>query len=1325
MRTELTNSLPKESIAQEIGRAATQCFLANVPASWRVDATDGDNDCGLDFQVQVVSKKQITDIFRVQLKGTKSPTLVEGGSKFSFSLDISTVNYYSRITEPILLVLSDLTANIKPKNCQLYFLWIHEEIRRIREKGVLDNQKSVTFYIPIDNLLDDSLDLSEDIARFRKLSKLGEELDIIIERDRPVLSADQRVELTSKLAPSLALRSASLLDALTEAPVTSWVDAPKGSLQRYLLEATNALQAGNAANAKKALDSATSLLVNAKSLEKADYYHVLGRLHVFTLNDLEAKDAFDHACKLSNDADRHLAPWAEADLRLRFNVDDECNFTSTINRLKSKSPTILCMRARLMAAEGRYDDAIAETQDITGLQRSVAEAIIYIMQAKNEEALIVCEAGLKTPDLPDDTKLLFLILSARSRFSSAIKSALTDKLESYLPMTGPAGADPALLKEAWRNVSEAIPLLRLSGWPGNTELLSDIWTATASMLGLQKETLPLMKEAGAARPSFKGLQAGLESIAGQISNFSLALEANQRQVQTDLVVTRRVALLHLAGRHKDCVDLLESLGDLTSISEPMLGFSISFGIFSADRIIKSTLANIWMKVLESRDEWAPYLAITKYFRALNSNLLAKDLALIELDIQYKQLLNPTTITKQLFYEFDAKDIYQAQRCLDLSEELKKKQLLDIEDCLHLAQALITLGKWDELLSLSDNALLRFENSDRLSAIGALALDKLGRTPDAVLRLHSLIKKSNPDPLALNTYINIASISGFTNEAIKCVESVLERENNVERQIECLRHLFTLIQLSNPSDERLIEISYAIGLKADQSNEFQEGLFLLSIFAATISVDMPFNESMRNDFQKRLAAFTKNFPNSKILKTTSCINGSDSDDLDTESFMKALKDIIGFDEEKIKWRAKIQNELQNGTTPIPYSWRPRYVLDYIPDLPTLWEFSKNSKWTDKHLHLTMATSDWKSVSLAEIRGNTPIFDLISLLIINDLDLFSMLFKIFPRIAIAKATLLELQQLLSPMAGTPFRQKCLDLQNKLKTHFNFIDQPSLELNEEAVSKSTRPSSDEIVEIIKVRNFMVFSDDFLFRIYANPPSKNPKSICTLDFLLAADEAELLTPQIVAKHIATLCSWRVEIAIPVRYQIAILPENLGSVNNINDGINTIRANYLCNSLFSGLWNLGKPFNELQEHAGSLVRELIENQQNSILSISSLAGFWLSKVKFHQNAPTPVTQIIALLTIQAAVYGNTLNQSVSSRLWSIYKGLIELEHGGLMDDNRYRESIRQIATIAADVDFKNKLNSEKSIKSQLSKGLVEGTEDSDLFINQYTLTLVSFANNT
>lgn len=1306
MTDQFNDALPQESEAQRIGRYAAKCFTANIPNAWQETDVSGGGDYGYDYQIQIIENGLAKDIFRVQLKGTSAPTLIEDGTVYSQTIKISTANFYGRATEPVLLVLCDLTVDPEtPKNCPLYYAWIHDEIQRLLETSVKEDQKTLTFHVPKANELTATTDISDYIKRCRILSRLGHNLDSVVESDKPTLAAAERAEIATKIVGNLNIKSAALIDALAE-DESSWVEAPAGSLHWHLREGIDALQSGRGADCERSLDEAAKLLDSTRPLERADYWNLLGRLRTFELNDEEARDAFEKACSLSGDVERHLIPWAEAELRSQFHGESKVNFSGAIARLSSEKPKIAGMRARLIAAEGRFDDAIAVTERIAGVERNIARAIIFSMQARWDETISECAAGLTHAPLRQTTKQLFLILRARSRFSKAIGPLdFGEAEEVYLPAPGPAGTDVSLLHQAWEDIAEVITALHSTGWPANVELLGDMWSATATMLGFQDQAIPLMAEAAKARPTLRTLQAGLESMAAQAGQFEIALEANNRQPESPRSLQQRIALLHAAKHHRDCVKLLEDKWDIVADGSQIFGFSLIQGIHSAKKIIRPDLEERWRSELESRPGLSAHAALFNYFETKRDKLLEADAALGTLIDKYKALDRPKLIAKHLLQELDGTNQEQAAQCLEVAETVKASSMLDLDDLTHIAQALTTLCRWNDLLALSRQGLAQFEGNDRLQAIGAIALDKLGKTAEAHELLKGLVGKADADDLALTAYIRIALRSGFADQAMTAIEKVFSGETDQAKQIECLRHMFALLQQTEPTSQRLVEIAWKIGEFVKQDDEAQEGLFLTTMVEATLPASASVSEDRRREFERRLSAFTTRFQNSRILKSITFPSDASSADL-----IRMLEETTGFDDQQRKNRAKLQRELNLGMAPIPYAWRPRNVLGSISDLPMLWEVSKHSSWGARHLHLTMATHEWRSMGWVRLRGQVPLLDLLSLMVLSDLELLAPLFKMFPRIAIGKATMMELQRLLAPLSGSFYRNKLLAIQATLKANFARIEQPEATPPDDGRFVNDHWESLEIIEIAKNGNYLIYSDDALFRIYSQQAS-----ICTLDLLCALDEAGEISAREAATKIAKLCSWRVGVVITDRYQLAILPDVLGRAKSISEGIAILDADEPTNALLGGIWNIEKQYGDLQGHAGLMLRKLADDTKNSIKSVTALAGFWLGKVRLHPQSPIPLDRRAALLIAQATFVEHELTGAAAHRLWSVYRDLIEDIHRNHMDDQKLSQSIRIMGEVAAESDKNHSLEGKRSLVARLASGLTEGTIDYDLFMDAYS----------
>ena len=1309
MTEETSGVLPKLSESQRIGQLAKRCFSANHPNPWLLHDTDGDDDFGFDYQVQVSVGGSITDIFRAQLKGTTVPDLSADGTYFSVTLKASTIRYYNRTADPTLLILCDLSVDEDhPKNCPVYYVWAQDEIRRIELSSIGLDQDSVTLRVPKLNQLDEKTDLSADLKRFRELASVGTDLSLIARTAFPDMSPTDQTSLVSKIPGFFLEKSSALLDVILHDSSAPWPEAPVGSLPWQLQEAASKLRIGAEDDAEVLLEAASKKLADAKEAEIAEYWLVMGRLYSFRMNDFAARDSFSKAAEISKDQPRYVVPWAESELRKRHRLDEPNDFSDVIARIPGRDPSSLSIRARLIAAEGRYDEALEIAQTTPGVDGYVAQAIIQMMQSHFDGAVAASNIGLDQPQVRDSSKQLFLILRARAKFALAIGDEFRGS-KFTLPISGPTGTNIPLLHSAWLDVVAAIESLRSAGWPSNVEFIADVWSAAASMLGRHKDALPFLMEAGRARPTLQNLQEALESIAVVCDKFDVALEANERQPDSETKTLKRVCLLHIAKQDGDCVNLFATAEHAASISNPMFGPTLMLAILSADRVVRPDLAGTWEARLDASSELAPQRALLDYFRETSRNLLARDVALSRLEERYHALGRPIQIAMHLFDRLDATDPEHADKCIELAAILQREAMLPAEGALHLAHALFTRGNWQDLLDLSQEVLRRFDRHDRFLALKAFALDKLGQSSEALATLRDMIDTGRGDSVALRTYINIVARSGFTAEAIKSVERILSTETTKHKKIEYLKMLFNLTQISDPTSQRCVDIAWEIGQLADQEVEEEEGIFLMLMCTATLSGTVQLVVGRQQEVQRRSEEFTRRFPTSKIFRRLDFPN-----DLSPEELMRIIQQAIGPSEEQRKWRERLRNQLERGQIAVPYAWRPKSFLSGVPDLPMLWEIGKQARSDQRQFHLVMALPEWRPVPRSKIRGHVPLLDMTTLLVIHDLELFDVIFRFFPKIAVGQVTLLELQHYLSPIYGSPVRQKCIEIQLKLKAHFEQIIQPTAELHENENVLADQ-ASEEVKVLAREGRFMVYSDDAFFRSYCDSPAEAPPSICTLDVLSALEEVGELSPPEVASKIAMLCKWNVGVVILFRYMKAVLPEELASARSVLDGIAVLQSSSLCYAMFSGIWNPGKPYAELQTLAGAFLRDLCDETNNRIESVAALMGLWFSKAKLHEKSPQPPLRCIALLIIQAAVVEGPPSSETSHRLWSVLLSLVEIEYGDRMDVAKEREAIALTGRIAAECDKEKSLEGDKSLQQRLAAGLTNETAESDAFSMGYT----------
>lgn len=1306
--------LPQTGDQHDINADADRCFRARSPRDWRAHGLEGTDDYGLDYQVQTTPGQRVTDIFRVQLKGTRSPDISADGMFISIRLKASTIRYYDRLVEPTLLIVCNLKVDPEPVDCHLYYVWLRDELRRIDVANLPADQQYVSLRVPTQNRLTSKTDLSADIDRQNELSRAGHALDVRVEQTHPKMQIQERLNVVQGVAHGIAARSSAFIDALAAPAEEHWVVPSSGTLAWHLNQAKDLLRTNSVGRASKELDAAKMMLSAATQLEVADYWFLFGKCKVTSGSDQAASDAFKCAHQANPHA-KYLAAWTEAEIRIRYQDDEPKSYPDLLEALEGDDPVVLSARSRVLAAEGKFEDSIAVANKIDGPEQHTAKALTYTMFSKPAEALAECDSGLALFDLLSIQRQMLLVLKARAKFSLAQASAPKSETE-MLPPSGVAGIDPSLVKEAWEAINIAVEALREVGWGSNIEHVADIWAATASMLGKQKETFPALAEAARARPHLNTLQGALESVAAQCGEFAIALEANERTPATETRNLRRTLLLHEAKKHRACVQWFEANFDSFDRVHELFGSATIVAALSAHKMAQPDLVSKWATMLESVPALREDAALLQYFLMLELNKLGNSDALQMLRASYEELGRPFMLAVVLLQGLTPTDPEHALICVEVARRITEKVQIPPSMAAHLGLALVTIQDWAKLLELCRGFKVRVDAGPRMQAFEALALDRLGYTEEARRLLEHMLAGGILDNLAMNTYVTIMVRCGYVQEALEAAEYILESSSSNTQQMDCIRLLFNLIQNTDPTSKRLLALAVQMGRLADQNLETQEGLYLMMFLMATLAETNTPSQQELTEFRQRSKAFFINFPNSKILKRGEIRDGASPEELLTQ-----LKEVIGITADREAFQARMENQLQQGLTVIPFSWRPKLILSSVLDVVHLWEIAKVSGRDDKKFHLTMLNDpQWQPSSAASLRARMPLLDLTALLVLFDLDLLNQAVEFFEKVVIAKATLETLADLVTPFSGSPMRGKCIALQDALKPHLSVIVQPSItsvQSDEQDTDQLGRENK-EIQQLCRNErtSFRLYSDDLAFRIYC-AQSDTPDGICTLDVLMALEEVGLFTRNEVASKVSKLCEWRVGLVVRFQELIPLLPSDLAQVKNMNQGIQVLDASPEFMSVISALWDFRARFEKTLGHAAAVLRRLADETSLPNAALAALLGQWFVKAGMKNDAPPQALGVLTKAIIRSAL-PSTLTRCTAEKLWSVYKTLVEYHHRNYMDEAKEREAIRLLGVECAELQVAQPGMGEHAFMG-LRQALTEDTSDYSDFASGYSSALL------
>jgi tetratricopeptide (TPR) repeat protein len=1289
--------LPKTGDSQEIGQEAYDCLRAKRPKGWQITELGGPHDFGFDLQVQISVDQLVVHPFRVQLKGTRSPERSADGSFLSIDLSTSTLRYFDNTDEPVLLVLCDLSVDPdEPRDCNLHYVWMREELERIQIALLPPTQKEAAIRVPTVNVLDRSTNLIDEVRKRHRLSRVGHELDKSVSGMDPSLGSAERVGMVEAITRNIGSRNIAFAQALAEPATEVWVNPPRGSLAWLLTEAKVALESGKVETCGKLLDQASEHLEGSTSLEQAEYWYLRGRSHLVRGEDDAATEAFRTATATQPQA-KYWAAWAESEMRRRFRADQREDYSDVIAALPEEpDPALWAIKARLLAASHKHHEAIALLDTFDGPESLAARAVVQTMCSKSDEALQACVEGLAIDETKDNTRLLFLILRARARFNIALRGARTevagdgdgDSEDEVLPPFGPIGVDAAALRLAWADIEEAVSTLEDVRWMSNAEFVIDIWIATASMLGKQDQILPRVLAVARMRPQQPEVQVAAETLAAQCGKYEAALEANSRLPDSPMKVLRRIAFLHELGRHRDCVELAAANVDVLRGSHQLSGPSTVLAALSAEVLARTDLAEAWREILCGGDqEKQAHAAMLDYLLARHKNQLGGAQVLAELSRVDAQLGHPKPTTLLLFQELDAGKESEAEQFLSVASRLRSVIRLSPMVATKTAVALATLRRWSELLALCEEAEGEFDVTGRIKAFRAFALDQLGRSEEARVIIEVMLEEGMDDGLALNTYVNIMVRCGFAEKAKLAAELILQRAQTRERRIECVKMLFGIEQQANPESPRLVDLAFRMGELAKQEDEVEEGVFLGMATTATAFGVAPLGDARKVELNNRANAFFERFPQSKVLRRVEF-----PADAEPEAMLSALKATVGISEEHEQQRAELETKLQSGELPLPFAWRPRFALGNVQDVVHLWELAKRSAPEDKKFHLNMIGERWEQRPAESFRSRTPLFDLLTLFVLKDLDLLDKVFQFFPRIAISRGTLGELMKLSQVFSGSIFRGRCLELQECLKPRLAQILQPEGMLGDE--EGSLPAASRELRALAASGDYLVYCDDALARMWALREKFESDGMCTLDLLCGLEELGILTSEEVATKLVQLCDWHVGIQIQLRHQLALVPRAVRVAPSVAQAASLLRMVGGFKSIADGIWGPRTDFMRGLNHIGAVVRILVQDPAITDSAIGALVVLWLDRATVRPDTPLTALQLAARITLYA-VAPNKLPIAAAQRLWKVYFGVVESIQGG----HNSRAAGIALACVAREAGSLDKRISMEQVASPLNIG--------------------------
>ncbi|MDU0355766.1 DUF4365 domain-containing protein [Paraglaciecola aquimarina] len=222
-------NLPKEELSQEIGKLAARSLATKLPRTWSETPLSGDTDFGLDYMIQLKTQKnEVSFSFYLQLKGTTSPKYNDDRSFISHSFKTSTLEFYMRQEQLVMVALVDLRDNEESLwKCPVYYTWLDDEWFD-EHSSKLTKQDSISVKIPTVQLLETSLNV------FDFLSNRITEKFAVAKLKKGLKTNTKPVAQSLEMIAEAIVEKPILFKSIEEKQDVPWLHNPEGTYANEL-----------------------------------------------------------------------------------------------------------------------------------------------------------------------------------------------------------------------------------------------------------------------------------------------------------------------------------------------------------------------------------------------------------------------------------------------------------------------------------------------------------------------------------------------------------------------------------------------------------------------------------------------------------------------------------------------------------------------------------------------------------------------------------------------------------------------------------------------------------------------------------------------------------------------------------------------------------------------------------------------------------------------------------------------------------------------------------------------------------------------------------
>lgn len=1306
---------PGLSHAQKIGDLARSALYANKPNNWILGESPGD-DFGYDFQVTAFDPEgegaQCT--FNIQLKGTtQKESKLTHGNVLSYPFDHATLNLWHRSGFAVLVVIVDLIETQDPKAATVHFHLANYDLDDIL-LALPPDQKTVRLRVPIDQIVHKDLNILPVVLPY---------LDEIADARR--VGRDRRraggAEASDRMSIGAARASAPMSHVTVSDEIEALIDAsPK---RTELQAALDALRAGDYERVLKLCRHPTEETSKAAPQDTAIAAH-LTAMALDAIGDSEGAGVLTTlAVSLLPECDAIVGAAAQKTLEaIEFGPDGKRALEVLLESIEAyRGLSVSSVRAKILSINGDFVGAREILKSFPPDKIATTAIVVSVVERAWDRVLNEVAAARELPTLRPKQRLWLDVLEARARFEWAFRSVPRPVEGDFvIPSTGLPQVDYDSLRLAYDMSRRAMLTAQRLSWPADIKYILDVFPVSAMLLGYMSEAMPLLAALGLARAKVMPIREVVAKMAVQFDQPEIALQLSERagtspSFEQEAAVTA-VANLKV-GRIAKALELVTDrfLAD-ESVSDVYLTALLMLGMAANSALRTDLLEKIRARLDQD--------AIARHFRAIldsavlvQQSLLRRPEAIQKLHAYWSENGRPTVVGYHLLTNTDPRNEDEAKLFVDVAANLELENSLGSKQLADYGQALLTIDRVADAVTKLRSASDRFRDDPEIKSLLGIALEIDGQSPEAFKLFEQLLNEGKASNTARRYFVEIATRMGFFDRAEQQVRAAYANATARDRKLNLLNTLFKLLLAEDKRPEQIEEVAWEYGRLVDQSDEREEGIFLQEYLVATLPEGLAIKPERADEFRQRLDTYNEKFPKSKFLW-----RGQFPTEGPPEAMLAALQKAVGLTDRDIQKAETTERKMDRGALEVPFSWRPRRFLRNVSDIFMLWEIRKKAPIDRAALHFRSSIAGYDRQVPRNVGDCEAVLSLTSLLLLDELGLLALVSDTFPRLVVARATLIALQEARNTFTNGWGRERSTRIMEHLQQRFSKITHPPYGLEE--VQRGIPDWYREEKVAMEQAGRVYFSDDIVETYLVcssneNAPSK--PSISIVDFLTWADKsARIVSPQQVADAIGHMTRLRVmAVNVEHRYFIAAIPDALNEATNQAQAEEVLRSAQTFQSILDGVWDHFKSFDDLRTHFAANMSYLLNEVGANEEVLVSLWLRWLRTVRFQAMPKiSPLRKMV--MAFNTILQHLKSDKDAASRLWGSFWSALQRGLGSELDRSEDRVAIEEVASIlGAQRAIKESEATAMALFEKAKMGLEAGTEREAWFNEAYIDAMV------